>query len=123
MKPVVIGLLLLGLLRNYSWEWFKPEIQAQVWNAAGAIVISIFLLATVSRTTLPVVIWWIAEEAQTALCSVAWIYSPWEIKKGEAQCSALFGFDMSTAGLLVVSLILVCQYVRSYRSQKKENQP
>ncbi len=122
MKAIAAAFLLLGVLRHYSWELAPPEIQAQVWNAAGSIVITIFLLATVSRDTLLVVIWWIAEEAQTILCSVGWIIKPWEVKKGEAQCSALLGFDLSSAGLLAVSLILVCQHVMSYRSQKKENQ-
>jgi hypothetical protein len=122
MKPVVAALLLLGVLRHYSWELFDPEIQAQVWNAVGSMVIVTFLLATVSRATLLVVIWWIAEEAQTILCSIGWIFQPWQVKPGEAQCSALLGFDLSSAGLLAVSLILVCQHVRSYRSQKKENQ-
>ena len=121
MKPVVAALLLLGVLRHYSWELFAPEIQAQVWNAVGSMVIVIFLLATVSRATLLVVIWWIAEEAQTILCSIGWILSPWEVKKGEAQCSALLGFDLSSAGLLAVSMILVCQAVRACRVQKKEN--
>lgn len=121
MKPVVAALLLLGVLRHYSWELAPPEIQAQVWNAAGSIVITIFLLATVSRDTLLVTIWWIAEEAQTGLCSVAWMIRPWIVNKGEAQCSALLGFDLSTAGLLAVGMILVCQYVRAYRVQKKEN--
>ena len=123
MKPIVADLLLLGVLRHYSWELVRPDIQAQVWNACGSIVIVIFLLAVVSRQTALVVIWWLAEEAQTILCSVGWILSPWEVKPGEAQCSALLGFDLSTLGLLVVAMILVCQAVRSYRTQKKEKLP
>jgi len=122
MKPVVAALLLLGVLRHYSWELAPPEIQAQVWNAVGSMVIVIFLLAVASRDSLLVVIWWIAEEAQTILCSIGWILKPWTVKPGEAQCSALLGFDLSSAGLLAVSLILVCQAVRSCRSQKKEEQ-
>lgn len=122
MKPVVAALLLLGVFRHYGWELVSPEIQAQVWNAAGSIVIAIFLLATVSRDTALVTIWWIAEEAQTILCSVGWILSPWEVKEGQAQCSALLGFDLSTAGLLAVGMILVCQHAIAYRAQKKENE-
>jgi hypothetical protein len=121
MKPLAATLLLLGVLRHYSWELFEPEIQANIWNVCGSIVIVIFLLAVASRESLLVVIWWIAEEAQTILCSIGWILSPWEVKKGEAQCSALLGFDLSSAGLLAVSMILVCQAVRACRVQKKEN--
>ena len=120
MKPLVAALLLLGVLRHYGWELAPPDIQAQVWNASGAIVIVIFLLAVAWRVSPIVTVWWIAEEAQTILCSIGWILSPWQVKEGEAQCSALFGFDISTLGLLVVSLILACQYVKSVRAQKKE---
>jgi len=122
MKPIAAALLLLGVLRHYGWELASPEIQAQIWNAAGSFVIVIFLLIQATRATALVVIWWIAEEAQTILCSVGWILSPWEVKPGEAQCSALFGFDISTAGLFVIALILVWNHAMVYRSQKKEKQ-
>ena len=84
-------------------------------------MIVIFLLAMASRATLLVVIWWIAEEAQTILCSIGWILSPWEVKEGQAQCSALLGFDISTLGLFMIALILVWKHARIYRSQEKEN--
>ena len=61
MNPLVAPLLLLGVLRHYSWEWFPPEIQGQAWNAASSIVIVLFLLATKIPQTKWVVIWWIAE--------------------------------------------------------------
>lgn len=123
MKPVVIGLILLGLIRHYFWELVPPQAQAHTWNITGSIVIVIFLSAMVSRATLPVIVWWIAEEAQVSLCSLGRLFSNWTVKPGEAQCSALLGFDLSTAGILCVGLLLLSQYVRSYRSQKKENQP
>ena len=121
MSNSAAALLLLGVLRHYSWELSPVEMQAQVWNAAGSIVIVIFLLATASKATAAIVIWWIAEETQTILCSIGWIIKPWEVKPGEAQCSALLGFDLSSAGLLAVALILACQAARSYRSQGKGN--
>lgn len=120
MKPAVAALLLLGVLRHYGWELSPPDIQAQVWNVSGSIVIVTFLLAAAWRVSPIVTVWWIAEEAQTILCSIGWILSPWHVKEGEAQCSALLGFDLSTLGLLAVSLILACQHVKSYRAQKKE---
>lgn len=120
MKPLVAFLLLLGVLRHYGWELFRPEIQAQVWNIVGSVVIILFLIAIATRETLLVILWWIAEEAQAATCSTLWIIRPWEVKPGEAQCSALLGFDMGTLGLLAVATILVCQYARAYRSPKKE---
>jgi hypothetical protein len=123
VKAAAAALLLLGLLRHYSWELVKPEYQAQVWNIVGSMVITIFLLALWSRETAPITIWWLAEESQTMVCGTWWILSPWEVKPGEAQCSSLLGFDLSTLGLLAVSLILAYLYVKTYRLQKKEKSP
>jgi len=122
MKPAVAFLLLLGVLRHYGYKLAPSEFHPQVWNAIASIVIVIFLLAVASKETLPIVIWWTAEEAQASLCSIGWMIRPWEIPPGEDQCSALLGFDLSSVGLLAVSTILACQYVKSYRSQKKEEQ-
>lgn len=121
MKPLAAALLLLGVFRHYAWEVVPPGLQAQVWNACAAIVISIFLLAAASKDTWPVVLWWIAEEAQAIICSVGWILSPWDVKPGEAQCSALMKFDLSTLGLFVVAMILVCQATNIGGSKKKGN--
>lgn len=119
MSKIAAALLLLGVMRHYGWELVPPEIQPQVWNACAAIVISIFLLVAVSKDTWPVVAWWIAEEAQTLLCSIGWILNPWEVKPGEAQCSALLTFDLSTLGIFVVSMILLCQATNIGRFKKK----
>ena len=120
MKPIAAALLLLGVIRHYGWELAPPAIQAQVWNACAAIVMSIFLVALVSRDTWPVAVWWIAEETQTLLCSIGWILSPWEVKEGEAQCSALLKFDLSTLGIFAVAMILLCQATNIGGSKKKE---
>ena len=121
MKPLAAFLLLLGVFRHYGWELVPPDIQPQVWNACASIVISIFLLAVVSKDTWPIVIWWLAEEVQATICSLAWIIHPWEVKAGEAQCSALLKFDLSTLGIFVVAMILVCQATNLGGSKKKEN--
>lgn len=120
MKPLAFVLLLAGVLRHYSWEWFPPEIQAQVWNIAGASVIVFFLLTMPKEGTLWVMIWWLVEEAQVILCSVSWLVRPWVVKPGEAQCSALLGFDLGTIGLFAVAAILACQSVKAYRTAQKE---
>lgn len=120
MSKLAAALLLLGVIRHYGWELAPADIQPQVWNACAAIVISIFLLATASKDTWPVVAWWIAEEAQTFLCSIGWILNQWEVKPGEAQCSALLKFDLSTLGIFIVTLILICQATNLCRSQKKK---
>ncbi len=121
MKPLAALLLLLGVFRHYAWELVPPEIQPQVWNACAAIVMSIFLLAVVSKDTWPVALWWIAEEVQALTCSIGWILWPWEVKPGEAQCSALLKFDLSTLGIFAVAMILLCQATNLGGLKKKEN--
>jgi hypothetical protein len=123
MKSTAAALLLLGVLRHYGWEMAPPQHQAQVWNIVGSMVITIFLLVLWSRETALIVIWWLAEEAQTMICGTWWILKPWSVKPGEAMCSSLIGFDLSSLGLLAVSLILAYGYVRTYRLQNKENPP
>lgn len=118
MSKLAAALLLLGVIRHYGWELAPADIQPQVWNACAAIVISIFLLATASKDTWLVAAWWIAEEAQTAMCSIGWILSPWEVKAGEAQCSALFHFDLSTLGIFVVAMILLSKSTSLCSSKK-----
>jgi hypothetical protein len=61
-----------------------------------------------------VVIWYSAEEAQVAACSVAYIVQPWHVPEGKAQCSALMQTDIGAYGIAVVALILASYPVRVY---------
>ena len=121
MKSAAALLLLLGVSRHYLWEIVRPEWMAHVWNITGALVITAFLWAFAYRwrETVLIAIWWTFEEAQVVICSTWLMLNPQPVKDG-GQCSTLLGFDLSTLGLLLIALILVCQAVNLYSYKKKE---
>jgi hypothetical protein len=105
--------LAVGVALHYGWTWFAPEIQALVWNAAGAAARIALLVGITWRAGWPargVAAWWIAEELLVAGCSVAFIFDPWVIPDGQAMCQPLIGVDLGkislavAAGLLAVNL-------------------
>ena len=53
----------------------------------------------------PVAGWWLAEELLVIGCGSLYIYSPWAVAPGEAQCKALFGYlDPSLFGTLFAAI-------------------
>lgn len=125
MKSLAAALLLFGVLRHYGWPLLPPDKQAFAWNISGAIIITILLwsVAYQWQATRLVAVWWTFEELQVIACSLARMLRPWEVGDGEAQCSALLGFDLGTIGLFLVALILAFHPVNLYRLQKKEKKP
>ena len=107
------ALLALGVGLHYGWAAFPPELQAQAWNASGAITRAALVLALLwhvrDRWALLVGAWWLAEEAMVAGCSIAYMVSPWVVPAGEAQCSALLQFDLGRVGLACIALILAAR--------------
>lgn len=117
-------LLLLGGARHYGWGLTDPSMQRFVWNISGSVVIVTFLWTFWQwRGARPIIIWWTVEEAQVIACSLGRMLRWWDVTQGQAQCSTLLGFDLGAAGLFSVALILAHGYVRTYRSQKKEETP
>ena len=111
MNPAV--LLALGVGLHYGWTLVPPEHAAQWWNASGAIVRAVLLVALLwhvkSRWALLVGAWFLAEEAMVAGCSLAYMVSPWVVNPGEPQCSALLQFDLGRVGLACVALLLLAR--------------
>jgi hypothetical protein len=109
LHGTAVALLLAGAGLHYGWALVPVEHQAQVWNAAGAVVRAGLLMAVVwhvrSRWVLALAVWWLCEEAMVAGCSLAYILSPWEVLPGQAQCSALLQHDLGVYGLLAVALL------------------
>lgn len=120
-RHALLGLALIGLtlLVHYAWAWFPAEAQARIWNACGAMGRLVLLLALVwrvrSRLVIWCALWWACEELLTIGCSLAFLYVPWVIPAGEAQCSSLLQLDLGTLGRFAAAVLLV-QAVKSYRS-------
>jgi hypothetical protein len=114
MNWLAAALLAAGVGRHYGYYLAEPSNHAQVWNISGALIVTAFLWSIAWRwkSTALVAIWWTFEEIQVATCSVLWIREPWIVRKGEDQCSALLGFDLSSVGLLLIGLLLVWFYVK-----------
>jgi hypothetical protein len=109
VKATAAALILLGALRHYGWGWVSPDIQRFVWNISGSVVI-LLLLWTMAYQSQPlrlVVLWWSFEELQVIACSLGRIFRPWFVNPGEAQCSALLGFNLGAIGLALVAILLV----------------
>jgi hypothetical protein len=106
-----VALLALGVALHYGWAAFPAEHQAQAWNVLGALTRAALLLALVwhvrNRWALLVAAWWLAEEAMVVGCSLAFMFSPWVVAPGEAQCSALLQFDIGRVGLACIALLLM----------------
>ena len=104
------ALLILCLLRHYLWEFVPAAHQAQVWNITGALVILALLFGRggawgASGARKFIAGWWLAEELLVIGCGSLYIYSPWAVAPGEAQCKALFGYlDPSLFGTLFAAI-------------------
>jgi hypothetical protein len=104
------SLLAIGAWLFYGWALVPVEHQAQVWNLSGSLARLVLLGAVIwcvrRRFVLLVGAWWAAEELMVAGCSLLFIWRPWVIQPGDAQCYALLQFDIGKAGLLAIVLLL-----------------
>ena len=76
----------------------------------GAVAILV-LLAVVwfksdrSKALGLILLWWAWEETQVAMCSVAYMLSPWAVEPGQGICHALTGLDLGALGVLFVAVL------------------
>lgn len=106
---LVASLLAVGAARHYLWPHFPAELQGMASKGMGAVA-TLLLLALVyranrSKPLAMVLCWWAWEEAQTALCSLAYLAQPWTVESGQGICSARVGFDLGAAGLVCVAYL------------------
>ena len=103
-------LLLIGAARHYLWPHFPPELQGMASKGLGAVAILV-LLAVVwfksdrSKAMGLILLWWAWEETQVAMCSVAYMFSPWAVEPGQGICHALTGLDLGAFGVLFVAVL------------------
>jgi hypothetical protein len=122
LDAFVVTLLFLGAFRHYGWPLLPPEIQRFAWNASGSIVILALLWSMAWPAARLLVIWLTFEELQVIGCSLIRMLRPTDIGSGQAQCSALLGFNLGAVGLMLVAVVLIAQTVKtaSYQQWKKK---
>lgn len=115
----VLALLILavGCVNEFAWQAFAPELQGDVRAATeGLLVIALCLAVNavsrdrfVAAVALSVGIM----SLSTAMCSLAWLFHPFETLAGEDQCSRQVGLP-----LLLVSALGVCCALTQWRPRK-----
>lgn len=103
---VVVGAALV----HYAYALAPLEMQARVWNIAGAagrMALLVALLWAVKARGLALLAgaWWAAEEALVVGCNGWFLWRPWPLEPGRSACTGLIGFDLAPAGLLVAALL------------------
>lgn len=118
-------LLLIGAARHYLWPHFPIPMQGMASKGLGAMAILV-LLAVVwfksgrSKSLTAILLWWAWEETQVAMCSVAYMHSPWAVEPGQAICHALTGLDLGAFGILCVAVLAYrTAPVNSYSADKQ----
>lgn len=104
------ALLILCLTRHYLWDLVEPKYQADLWNICGSVVILALLFGRgeafkATGAAKFVALWWLAEELMVIGCSSLFIFRPWFVQLGTAQCVPLLGyFDLGKLGMLFAAM-------------------
>lgn len=99
-----LGLVAAVLVVFYSWALVPPTVAGQWWNICGALARIGLLVALLWHSRGWVLLagaWWVAEDVMVAGCSAAFMVRPWPVAPGEAQCSALLGYDLGSLGVVM----------------------
>ena len=125
-NPFDVAVVLLAVLfgRHYLWDHWPPELRGLASKALGALALLTLVwlvhsLAPRSPALTAVALWWSIEEVQVALCSFAYMVSPWPVAVGQSICSARLDLDLGAVGIVVVFWLAL--YV--YRSLYGRNTP
>lgn len=104
-------MLVVGFAAHFAWHGVALEIQADTWNASGA-VFTLLLLALVanayrSREVVGACLLLALWQVMVLGCSVLFMYAPWPVKPGQAQCSARLDFPVGLLSAWLASLLAV----------------
>lgn len=109
MEPLAILLLLAGVIRHLSWEYFNEP--ALIWNATGALVISLLLgliwNQNKGKVIGLVILWFLYEEMLVAVCSTWRIFDWWSAMDSEEMCSSRIGFKLGSFSLVLLGALIV----------------
>lgn len=116
-RLLALLILAVGCINEFSWQAFAPDLQGDVRAATeGLLVIALCLVINavsrdrfVAAVALAVGIM----SLSTAMCSLAWLFHPFETLPGEDQCSKQVGIP-----LLLVSALAACCALTQWRPRE-----
>lgn len=108
---VALTLLLFGVAAHFAWHAAPVELQADTWNASGALFVLLLLalLASAygSRDVWAVCLLLGLWQLMVAGCSLLFMLAPWPVQPGQAQCSARLDFPVGLLSAWLASLLAV----------------
>jgi len=112
-KRIAEPLLVLACIHEFAWKMFSEDIQGDIraltqWPLLVALCAFVAWLSKSRMITAACVAISIMSST-TAMCSAAWLYSPWSIESWEQSCSETWGFPMLLLSCFAAILVLyVC---------------
>lgn len=110
--------LLAGVLKHYAWDLFDPGLKGVAAKGLGSLAMLALLGAVLylawSRAMAMVVAWFAFEEAQTVICTSAWLIKPWVLDPNRAMCSQRLDFDLGAIGVMAIAVILWRVYLQTF---------
>jgi hypothetical protein len=112
-KRIAETLLVLACIHEFAWKMFSEDIQGDIraltqWPLLVALCAFVAWLSKSRMITAACVAISIMSST-TAMCSAAWLYSPWSIESWEQSCSETWGFPMLLLSCFAAILVLyVC---------------
>ena len=96
-------LLLNAVISNNLWKRFPEDSQAYVWHASlgisGALTLAVIGLVFGSSEVWLVVAMAAGFYLQSAMCSIWFLFEPWQINPGDELCSSGLQFPLGLIGL------------------------
>ena len=121
---LALVLLLIGATRHYGWALWRDTLRGSASKMLGALaalcLIGLVVYLAQSRVILLPAAWYAFEELQTAICSAAYMVTPWTVPVGMSICSAKIDFDIAAVSVLLLALLLWHPVRSSYVQNKNE---
>ena len=126
MKPrryhsLALWLLALGVTAQFAWYGAPAFYQGRVWNASEGqlVVVLCALVANAYRQPSMVMVCALvaAWHVMSAGCSLAWVWYPFIVQEGQAQCSAALDAPLGA----ISGFVAICLAWRIYEGRKGKN--
>lgn len=105
-----LAVLLVGMVLSYAWHWAPEDMQGLAHNIASALL-AVALLVVIALTYQSPEVLAAAGliclfKAMVIGCSVWYWLDPWEIRPGQAMCSARLDAPLGAIGLGMGAVLL-----------------